>query len=62
MSFSAEDERFMRRALAPAQRGLGEDEFESSVGAVLARGGKMFRLAKVIVNDLSHSPGANHAR
>ena len=52
----------MRRALALARRVVGKTSPNPAVGAVLVRGGKMFRPAKVIVNDLSHSPGANHAR
>ncbi len=62
MSFTVEDERFMRRALALARRGVGKTSPNPAVGAVLVRGGKMFCSAKVIVNDLSHSSGASHAR
>jgi diaminohydroxyphosphoribosylaminopyrimidine deaminase/5-amino-6-(5-phosphoribosylamino)uracil reductase len=41
MSFTAQDERFMRRALALARRGLGKTSPNPSVGAVLVRGGKI---------------------
>jgi diaminohydroxyphosphoribosylaminopyrimidine deaminase / 5-amino-6-(5-phosphoribosylamino)uracil reductase len=41
MSFSSQDERFMRRALALARRGLGKTSPNPAVGAVLVRGGKV---------------------
>jgi diaminohydroxyphosphoribosylaminopyrimidine deaminase/5-amino-6-(5-phosphoribosylamino)uracil reductase len=41
MAFSRQDERFMRRALALARRGLGKTSPNPAVGAVLVRGGKI---------------------
>jgi diaminohydroxyphosphoribosylaminopyrimidine deaminase/5-amino-6-(5-phosphoribosylamino)uracil reductase len=41
MKFTAQDERFMRRALALARRGIGMTSPNPVVGAVLARGGRI---------------------
>jgi diaminohydroxyphosphoribosylaminopyrimidine deaminase/5-amino-6-(5-phosphoribosylamino)uracil reductase len=41
MAFSKEDERFMRRALALARRGLGKTSPNPAVGAVLVRKGRV---------------------
>ena len=41
MSYTAEDERFMRRALALARRGVGKTSPNPAVGAVLVRDGKI---------------------
>ncbi len=41
MSFSKQDERFMRRALALARRGLGKTSPNPAVGAVLVRKGRV---------------------
>ncbi len=41
MAFTAQDERFMRRALVLARRGLGTTSPNPCVGAVLVRGGKI---------------------
>lgn len=41
VSFTEQDERFMRRALALARRGIGKTSPNPAVGAVLVRGGKI---------------------
>src|SRR5882762_4964977 len=41
MRFSQQDQRFMRRALALAQRGLGKTSPNPAVGAVLVRKGRV---------------------
>jgi diaminohydroxyphosphoribosylaminopyrimidine deaminase/5-amino-6-(5-phosphoribosylamino)uracil reductase len=41
MLFSKQDERYMRRALALARRGLGKTSPNPAVGAVLAKGGRI---------------------
>jgi len=41
VSFNAQDERFMRRALALARRGVGKTSPNPAVGAVLVRGGRI---------------------
>jgi diaminohydroxyphosphoribosylaminopyrimidine deaminase/5-amino-6-(5-phosphoribosylamino)uracil reductase len=41
MAFSKDDERFMRRALVLARRGVGKTSPNPAVGAVLVRGGKI---------------------
>src|SRR5258706_3825635 len=41
MRFTPQDERFMRRALALARRGVGKTSPNPAVGAVLVRGGRI---------------------
>lgn len=53
--FSADDQRFMRRALALAKRGRGTTRPNPMVGAVLVRGGK------VLAEGFHLRPGTAHA-
>jgi diaminohydroxyphosphoribosylaminopyrimidine deaminase/5-amino-6-(5-phosphoribosylamino)uracil reductase len=55
MAFTPQDERFMRRALALAQRGLGKTSPNPSVGAVLVR------KRRVVAKGRTAQPGGPHA-
>ncbi len=55
MRFTAQDERFMRRALALARRGLGRTSPNPAVGAVVVRAGK------VVGEGWHHQAGLPHA-
>src|SRR5262245_312912 len=55
MPFSAADERFMRRALALAERGRGTTRPNPVVGAVIVRGGR------IIGEGYHRRPGEAHA-
>ncbi|HXU80920.1 MAG TPA: bifunctional diaminohydroxyphosphoribosylaminopyrimidine deaminase/5-amino-6-(5-phosphoribosylamino)uracil reductase RibD [Polyangia bacterium] len=55
MSFSDEDRRFMRQAMALAERGRGATHPNPVVGAVIVRGGK------VLARGYHHRAGADHA-
>jgi len=55
MSFSKQDERYMRRALALARRGLGKTSPNPAVGAVLVRNGR------TVGEGWHHRAGGPHA-
>ena len=55
MKFSAADERFMRRALALAERGRGTTRPNPVVGAVVVRGGR------IIAEGFHRRAGEPHA-
>jgi diaminohydroxyphosphoribosylaminopyrimidine deaminase/5-amino-6-(5-phosphoribosylamino)uracil reductase len=55
MAFKAQDERFMRRALALARRGLGKTSPNPVVGAVLVKDGR------IIAEDYHKRAGGPHA-